>query len=530
MQKKRLADIFTTLMALVLLVLTFVSCGKEEPYEQILLGTWYYEGDSSPTLTLYSDGTCKINGEYGTGKWSIVNNNVLKLTNYYGESQTATILEVTGDSFIIEDGGNVKKLLKTPFAQENVENNNEINSKIDEKSNFEETVDNTNIDKNYQNNYKIVSFIYPVSKYDCFSIESNEVFGVEAKKIDSEDRCMLFINLDGEIIQEAPYIVGSGVINIDNRYLVIPWKGEIYSIDGTNILDNYCKDNQQLGGIFQTSDGFVFWLYESINTYDSHDFKIILKNLDGSLLGEWTEKELAAQYDDVSLTPEVEYMGGNWYKCGNVFINIQTQAIVKYNGDKYYGADEEYLYMCHEGWIHPDSIILIDSNGNNVSPENTFLNNASYWFYKYLGNGIVLLKNHDNFLQLDSAGVTQFDVNQFSRRGTFGDDIAINEFCDGKAQVLLRNEANKLFTTIINEKGEFLFEPIEGDMGYTNIKNMGRYCYSLYRDGDGKYFMDQNGNLYKNCANAYVMENGELKSYLEIENGTIVEKPIEKIN
>lgn len=95
-----------------------------------------------------------------------------------------------------------------------------------------------------------------------------------------------------------------------------------------------------------------------------------------------------------------------------------------------------------------------------------------------------------------------------------------------------------MFTTVINEKGEFLFEPIEGKMGYSDLENMGKYRYSVYRD-DESYFMDDLGNLYKEVktmendefcyVNPCVIENGELKSYLEIENGLIVEKPIERI-
>ena len=39
---------------------------------------WYRPGNDSPNFILYSDGTCSIGGTYGTGTWSIVNNNLLK--------------------------------------------------------------------------------------------------------------------------------------------------------------------------------------------------------------------------------------------------------------------------------------------------------------------------------------------------------------------------------------------------------------------------------------------------------------------
>lgn len=188
MKKNKICVLF------IIILVVLAACGKKDSYEQSLAGTWYFEGDSSPAFTLYSDGTCEISGEYGMGKWSIVNNNVLKLTNFYEESQTATIIEITDDSFTIEDSGNIRKLLKKPSVQENIGNDVE-NSEIDEKLNNEKVEDKVIDDSHYQNNYEIISFIYPVSKYDCFLIESNEVFAVEAKSIDNEeDHCMLFIN------------------------------------------------------------------------------------------------------------------------------------------------------------------------------------------------------------------------------------------------------------------------------------------------------------------------------------------------
>lgn len=58
-------------------------------YEDQLIGEWYADPDASNVedsiFTLYSDGTCSIWGEYGTGHWSVVNENQLKLTNIYGE-------------------------------------------------------------------------------------------------------------------------------------------------------------------------------------------------------------------------------------------------------------------------------------------------------------------------------------------------------------------------------------------------------------------------------------------------------------
>lgn len=75
------------------LLVSFSGCGNKIS-EDKLVGAWYLEGKDSPAFTLYNDGTCEMKGEYGTGTWALVNENQLKLTNYYGESDTATVTSI----------------------------------------------------------------------------------------------------------------------------------------------------------------------------------------------------------------------------------------------------------------------------------------------------------------------------------------------------------------------------------------------------------------------------------------------------
>ncbi len=87
-------------MSLVLALLMTGCSGKIK--EKNLLGSWYRDGREDASFILYDDGTCEIDGEYGTGTWSIVNDNQLKLTNFYGETETATIDSVKNGSLILE--------------------------------------------------------------------------------------------------------------------------------------------------------------------------------------------------------------------------------------------------------------------------------------------------------------------------------------------------------------------------------------------------------------------------------------------
>ncbi len=77
-----------------------------------LIGSWYLNGETtydrdgkeSPTFILYSNGTCMIASAYGTGTWELVNENRLKLTNFYGESETIAIESLKDGCLTLEGG------------------------------------------------------------------------------------------------------------------------------------------------------------------------------------------------------------------------------------------------------------------------------------------------------------------------------------------------------------------------------------------------------------------------------------------
>lgn len=107
---------------IVLLLFTFASCGKSASLEDQLVGSWYINGETSmtrdgtrgPIFVFYDDGTCDIATEYGTGRWSVVNEVQLKITNFYGESHTATIINVENGELILEADGEQVTYLNEP--------------------------------------------------------------------------------------------------------------------------------------------------------------------------------------------------------------------------------------------------------------------------------------------------------------------------------------------------------------------------------------------------------------------------------
>lgn len=92
------------LIAILMLSLLLGGCeNRAAGFEKVLPGSWYAVGQSNPEFILYDDGTCEIRNEYGTGKWSVVNENQLKLTNFYGESRTLTILSAERECITFEN-------------------------------------------------------------------------------------------------------------------------------------------------------------------------------------------------------------------------------------------------------------------------------------------------------------------------------------------------------------------------------------------------------------------------------------------
>ena len=72
------------------------------------------DGTRGPRFVFYDDGTCEIATEYGTGRWSVVNEVQLKITNFYGESHTATIINVENGELILEADGEQVTYLNEP--------------------------------------------------------------------------------------------------------------------------------------------------------------------------------------------------------------------------------------------------------------------------------------------------------------------------------------------------------------------------------------------------------------------------------
>lgn len=74
---------------------TLVGCGKKKKTkEELLVGDWYGRYDDEPVITFYKDSTYQMLGDYGLGKWLIVNDDMLRLVDFYGEVLMMKLINV----------------------------------------------------------------------------------------------------------------------------------------------------------------------------------------------------------------------------------------------------------------------------------------------------------------------------------------------------------------------------------------------------------------------------------------------------
>lgn len=85
--------------ALVCAAASLTGCGKN--VEKLVVGDWYLEGSDRLRFTIYDDGTVNIPTTYGTGKWSIVDKDQLKVSDFYGETFVLKIDDIDKNSMAV---------------------------------------------------------------------------------------------------------------------------------------------------------------------------------------------------------------------------------------------------------------------------------------------------------------------------------------------------------------------------------------------------------------------------------------------
>ena len=292
---------------MIMVLLLLAGCGAEKGYEESLAASWFAEGDSEPAFILYSDGTCEIDGEYGIGKWSVVNDNQLKMTNYYGETETAPIIS-------IEDG--CLMLGSSPENAASFWNTAEKALAASEKTAEEETAEEgvstqeTSIEyyscEDYSDGYAWVR---------CGIGDKNYIVSIDKTG-------KVICSFDADIVTKVyPYENGYAYLEYSDKFEVIDTSGRVtasYSIDSDNIVKAY-------------GNGYVLTQkYEA--DFDSSGYTYTIYNYDGTVLDE--------------IQSEDEIVNARY--CGNGVFGFNINNVDGYNGrpNTFYSATDAVWTSC----------------------------------------------------------------------------------------------------------------------------------------------------------------------------------------
>ena len=100
-KEKRLLVIISVAVFIAIYLVGMLAQGGHSGF----VGEWYW-GDKL-CFTFYSDGTCKVRGEYGTCQWDVVDGK-LKRINVYSQTY-ATDYTLAGNKLIINGNAFIKK-------------------------------------------------------------------------------------------------------------------------------------------------------------------------------------------------------------------------------------------------------------------------------------------------------------------------------------------------------------------------------------------------------------------------------------
>ena len=87
----------TAATALVCATAPLTGCGKKN-IKKLVLGDWYMEGYSRLEYAIYDDGSCQVRSGYGLGKWSVVDDDKLRISDFYGQTLIYKIEKISKKS------------------------------------------------------------------------------------------------------------------------------------------------------------------------------------------------------------------------------------------------------------------------------------------------------------------------------------------------------------------------------------------------------------------------------------------------
>ena len=227
------------------MLLFLCACGqKASPITGIdkrFCHAWFEQGEEDANFTLYSDGTCDIADIYGIGTWAIVNNDQLKITDYYGSSDVYIVQSVSNSKLVLIQDGYTKIFWNsaTAAAAAALENTPEV------------IFERFSAPKNYNDGLAWIMRSYDDNYYACINKSGEVLFQFPAEGI----------------LSVSDYSSGYAHILREDYVAIIDTEGDIlssYALDENNVFmaygDGYTVIESYSGG-FDSSE-YIYNIYD----------------------------------------------------------------------------------------------------------------------------------------------------------------------------------------------------------------------------------------------------------------------------
>lgn len=421
------------LLTITILILSLVGCTEKANIKSQLVGAWYQEGTQEATLVLYDDGTCEIAGEYGTGTWSVVNDKLLKLTNYYGEVENANIISIENNCLTLGDEYNKSQFWNSPQGT-NYESQEIEDEDISIDSSDYADTENANLIGLYQmKDYTLYNYIAGAAIIDY--------------KI-GDERIRALIDREGSFISE----LGPETFFTSDRDLIT---GACYSdqkvvdVEGNIIFT--VEDGQR---ILCVGDSMIL-VYEKAVGFEKAESKIGVVSFDGEWLQPMTSDNLMIDDEKTGLRYSYcwRYAGEGCFLVDNdqysnspglvmnkyetVIFDVYNKTSSIYSGKLTYG-------FCDGVTVNARADIFIDHLGNIVK-ETSDSNDP-------IGDGMYYNSSQRTLCRY--SGEIIKDYNQYK-------NAWVTVFKDGHGYFEAEGADGNHYFSVIDSNGDFLFDPIQ---------------------------------------------------------------------
>ena len=490
---KKLTGILLTIAILIFLL---EGCAKKDDFESKLAGTWYSEGSNEAAFVLYDDGTCEIAGEYGTGTWNIVNENQLKLTNFYGETEVAKIISVKDGCLSLGDAESSVRLFNQP--------SNSGDPKVISDSNKSEYEDE-NGSRNERTNETIV---------EADPDEPEIYYSLTQRSPDYYADGIALVGYSVNFQETKESYIGVLSIN-DGEVNLLPCELED-SIYYSDFSDGYAYINYNDDGhrfVIVDTEGKIVYESPSDGNYEilygEHQRYFIRKKVSGFDINEETYWVLSV---DGSMIPvdfidDVDYSNCNYEGNGilrfdeSTFFDLESCNVYRLpdiNGSnpEIMGYDQEYLgvtddkrliwdyipYYCDDG---SRSINLTDADSETV--EIAFVQDYPDIKYK---DGVFLVETNGEKSLLDTNGNKIVDLTKYTIYN------GLWRYIDNRIVCIAQGQDQCKYFVVIDSNGNTVFEPIKARISDKYHASMFQNDYVILMDLDEDvYKVDYSGKM-----------------------------------